>query len=642
MNAIRLFTPPMMASGTKLAKPMTYDANTIEILEDLEHVRKRPEMYIGDVGIDGLHHLLKEVVDNAVDEYLDGHVTEIFVAVHTQKRIAEVRDNGRGIPVDMHPKAGIPTLTAVFTKLHAGGKFGQGAYTGSVVGLHGIGVKAVNALSSRLEVRTVRETPHKRARTFQQSFSRGKPLEDIKAAEKPLRAGTAVKFQPDSKVFGAAQFKPDRIASWLREVAYLCPGLAIRFRSDLTEPQTFQATDGLLNLLEAEQGASQGLHKPILVKTDLVDVALVWTDAAGEQWRSFVNVSPTPDHGTHVQGVKAAVMEVLNSESKTKHRGEDLRDGLLCCVHAHVPEPKFRGQTKTRLENPELVKQVQDAIEPALRDFSLHNKKAVRGILDRAEQLRDARKQFRAKQKAIKGTKISKDATGFLPGKLIEAPDCPASERELYIVEGDSALGTVRNARLQKTIKGRKIHYQEIFPLKGKPLNTVRGKQGLAKVLANQEIKSLVLALGTGVGDSFDLERMRCSMVYLLTDADPDGRHIQALLLSFFAHYMPDLIAEDRVRIVLSPLFMGVSKDKRVYGDTVDEVKKQLGNVKYRIQRFKGLGESNAEDLRVYAMDARTRKVLRVGWDGEDDHRLVLSYMGEDTAARKEILGIVG
>lgn len=616
---------------------MTYDASSIQILDDLEHVRIRPEMYIGDTGVDGLHHLLKEVVDNSIDEHLDGHVTEIFIRLDTEKQIAEVRDDGRGIPVANHKKAKIPTLTAVFTKLHAGGKFNKKTYAGAVVGLHGIGVKAVNALSSRLEVWTAR-----RGSVYHQRFSRGVPQGSIEKVDKSLKKGTVVRFRPDKKIFTDAKFSPKRIRKWLQEVTYLCSGLRIHLKVNGDDSEVFYAENGLRDLLETVSGDdAKFLHDPVLARTDEFEIALVWTDADGEAWRSFVNVSNTPDHGTHVHGAKQSVMRTLNAQSKVRHRGEDLRDGLVAVIHAFVSEPKFRGQTKTRLENKEVSESVAEAVDEILNRFFLNNPDVLKDILARAGRLRDARSKFRAQQKAIKGTKLARGARGILPGKLCEAPDVGPTDRELFIVEGDSAFGTVRDARVQKKIRGRKVHYQEVFPLRGKLVNAAR-KDELEKVLKNEEIKNIVLALGTGVGDAFDLSRIRYRALYILMDADPDGRHISALLLSFFARFMPDLIAEDKVRVVLNPLFMGVSKTSRVYGNTIEDVKKQLGKTsQYRIQRFKGLGESDAKDLRIYAMDPKTRQVLRVSWDGEEDQKLVLRYMGLDSSARKEILNIV-
>lgn len=616
---------------------MTYDASSIQILDGLEHVRIRPEMYIGDTGVDGLHHLLKEVVDNAVDEHLDGHVTDIAVVLDTETQTVEVYDNGRGIPVEVHEKAKIPTVTAVFTKLHAGGKFNKKTYTGAVVGLHGIGVKAVNALSMNLDVWTARD-----GKVHHQQFSRGEPQGGLVIAKRKFKRGTVVRFSPDIEVFGTAEFSPSRIAKWLGEISYLCSGLKISFIVDGGEPQIFFSKNGLRDLLDSLSSSIEAsfLHDPLITKTKDFELALVWTDYEGEFWRSFVNVSSTPEHGTHVHGVKQSIMRTLNGQSKIRHRGEDLRDGLVAVVHAFVPEPKFRGQTKTRLENKDVSNLIADQVDEIFKGFMLNNKDAIKDILTRAGRLREARQKFRAQQKAIKGTKVARGARGILPGKLCEAPDAPSSERELFLVEGDSAFGTVRDARIQKKIRGRTVHFQEVFPLRGKLVNAAR-RDELEKVLKNEEIKNIVLALGTGVGAAFDLTRIRYRAIYILMDADPDGRHISALLLSFFAQFMSDLIAEDKLRVVLNPLFMGVSKDKRVYGDTIAAVKKRLGNAKYRIQRFKGLGESDAKDLRTYAMDPETRRVMRVQWDGEDDRQLVLRYMGMDSSARKEILNII-
>ncbi len=611
-----------------------YGAQDIQILKGLEHVRRRPSMYIGDVGHKGYHHLLREVVDNAVDEFLDGHVTKVWVKLSTKTQQVEVRDNGRGIPVSIHPKAGISTLTAVFTKLHAGGKFGKGAYTAAVAGLHGIGIKAVNALSSSLMVWTRRKK-----KVWVQEFVRGEPVADVAQSDRKLQKGTIVRFTPDAKIFGNACWKPALIAAWLRDTSYLCPGLKIRFTVD-GKHTDYHAAGGLTEMLQVVTQERELLADPITLSTAEFDLAFCWTDLEGEHWRSFVNVIHTPSHGAHVQGAKRAIADALN-DLGDRYRGEDLRDGLMGVIHARVLEPQFKGQTKVKLENAEVETAVYDAVHRHLQRHLAENSVVAKKLRDRAQRLQKARDKFRAEQKAIKGTRVKKGARGLLPGKLVEAPDCTPAERELFIVEGISAEGTVTAARVQlKRKKGRAVHYQEVYPLRGKLANAARATD-LAAIAKNQVVKDLFTAIGTGVGDAFDLRRSRCAAVYLLMDADPDGKHIAALLLSLFVRYLPDLIKADMLRVVQNPLFMGVTAKKRVYGNTVEEVKQQFsGKDKPIIRRFKGLGESNPTELQEYALDPSTRSVLRVVWDEENDDRLVLKYMGTDSTARKELLGI--
>ncbi len=609
-----------------------YKAQSIQILKGLDHVRRRPGMYIGDTGQKGYHHLLREVVDNVVDEFLDGHVTRMHVLLDTKTQRAEVRDNGRGIPVAQHPQAKISTLTAVFTKLHAGGKFGQGAYTAAVAGLHGIGIKAVNALSTELQVWTKRNK-----KTWTQQFARGEATTGVVQTDRKLKRGTVVRFTPDGKIFGKAKWRPKLVRQWLRDLQYLCPGLKIRFTVD-GQHEDFHAEGGVAAMLQDATKEQELLADPICITTDEFDLAFCWTDLPGEFWRSFVNTVRTSNHGTHVQGAKRALVDSLQ-DPKSKFRGEDLREGLVGVIHVRVMEPLFKGQTKSKLENPETEEMVHAAVQQYLQHYLAQNPQVAKKLRERAGRLQKARDKYRAEQKAIKGSKVKKGARGLLPGKLVEAPDCSPDERELFIVEGDSANpGPARVTK--KTKKGKLYHYQEVYPLKGKNLNAARND--LATVAKNVTIKDLFTCIGTGVGDVFDIRRCRYSAIYLLADADPDGRHIVALLLSLFVRHMPELIQADMLRVVLNPLYMGSTAKKRVYGDSTDEVLAQFGpKDKPTIRRFKGLGESNADELQEYAMDPRSRRILKVVWDVDNDTRLVLLYMGEDSAARKELLDLV-
>ncbi len=611
----------------------SYSAKDFDFLEGLDPIRLRPAMYIGDTGEGGLHHIVKEVIDNAIDEHLDGHVDHIKVCVNTADQVVRVEDNGRGIPVSKHPQKKIPILTGVLTHIHGGSKFGKGAYTSAVVGLHGIGIKATNALSTWLSVYTKR-----RGKVWGQKFERGEPVTKVVRVKKRLKRGTVVAFSPDPKIFGKNKLKPKKILKWLRDVAYLCPGLKITFRVDGEQPVEYLSNDGLSELLLDLTSELDLLHEPLVIKNDSFDLALAWTDAEGEHWKSAVNVSPTPDHGTHVVGVKKALHTVLNEHAGKRYRGEDLRDGIVGLIHAKVLEPQFRGQTKVKLENPEVADEIQEVVSDLFRRWIAENASTAKAIIERAKQLQAAKKKFRSEQKAIKGTKVKSGAKGILPGKLIECPDASPTERELYIVEGDSALGTVVDARVERRRKGKRTyHFQEVYPIRGKMLNVAR-KGGLDEVMKNKEVEGLVKALGTGIGPSFNLAKARHTSVYLLTDADPDGKHIRALLTALFARFLHEMIEDGRLRYVRNPLFRGVTSSSIAYGDTIEEVQKQLKTSKCRITRFKGLGEMRAEDMGI-SIDPKTRKELIVGLE-EDDRELVLTYMGKDSSVRKRILGI--
>lgn len=633
-----------------MTKKSTYSAENIQILKGLEAVRRRPAMYIGGTDVRAYHHLLREVVDNAVDEYLDGHVTHVLISIDRKTQTVEVKDNGRGIPVELHPKAGISTLTAVFTKLHAGGKFGTGAYTSAVAGLHGIGVKAVNALSEHLDVWTCL----KKGTVWHQRFERGEPVTKVTRSDRVMKStGTIVRFRPDVSIFGAtkvarhhrdldknSKWSPNKIARWCHDIAYLCPGINLRLSVD-GQKVTYHEEGGLAAMLEALTDDDQQLGDPIVVKSDVCDAAICWTDREGELWRSFVNVIGTPQHGQHVQGARRALVSALNAanENGQKFRAEDLREGLVGVIHVRVLEPQFKGQTKASLENSEVEGQVYDLLYRHLQRYFAQNPELVRKLHDRAKRLRSAREKYKAEQQAIKGTKVKKGARGLLPHKLVEAPECTPAERELFIVEGDSAGGSAKTGRVWIKRGGKTIHFQEVYPLRGKLTNAAR-KQELASVAKNDSIKDLFTVIGTGVGDAFDIRRARHNAIYLLADADPDGRHIVALLLSLFARHMPGLFDADMVKIVQNPLFMGVTGSKRVYGDSVEEIRAQLG-VKALVRRFKGLGESNAQEIQEYAMDPKSRRIMSVSWDPENDTRLILRYMGTDPEARKELLNIM-
>lgn len=625
-------------------KKNSYSADDVSILEGVSAIRARSGMYVNDTHSGGYHQILKEVIDNCIDEYTDGHADRISIRINTQKQIAEVRDNGRGIPISKHKVAKIPTLTAIFTKLHSGGKFG-GAYTSATSGLHGIGVKATNALSTQLDVWT-----NWNGTVYHQRFKQGEVASELKKnPKKNLSAGTIIKFQPDPTIFGKTKFNPKRIEEQLRDIPFLCPGLTITLKVDKEEPKVFSSDRGLVDMLTTATEAAniELLHKPLFVSSSNCDFVLAWSgDADGEAWKSFVNVSPTPQHGTHVAGLKKAIQKVLlatKEAKKEKLRGDDLRDGLIAIIHAKVIEPQFQGQTKVKLNNKETEGEVYDLAIKHLKKFAANNPDVIKYIVSKAVKLRSARNQFKAQKAAIRSVKVVKGAKGLLPGKLCEAPDCPPSMRELFIVEGDSASGPVKRARVKCEIgrNKKKVHFQEVLPLRGKTLNTARVGD-IEKVVKNKEIAAIIQAIGAGIGDAFNLSKCRYRGIFILADADPDGRHISSILLAFFAKYMPELIEAGMIYIVKNPLFMGVSAKNRAFGMTKAEVKRGLKGAKnFHIERFKGLGQMPTDASRETMLSPQTRKTICVRWGGEKDRKLVLKYMGNDSSVRKKLLGVV-
>ncbi|MGZ3302973.1 MAG: DNA gyrase/topoisomerase IV subunit B, partial [Isosphaeraceae bacterium] len=549
-----------MANG-----PSTYNAKSITVLEGLEAVRRRPGMYIGGVDKAGLHHLLWEIVDNAVDEVMNGHATRIVVTLLADGKTISVADNGRGIPVDIHPQTGKSALEVIFTTLHAGGKFDNDAYK-VAGGLHGVGASVVNALSKSLVAEVRRD-----GTTYIQKYRRGKPQGDIEQGEPSRGTGTTVTFIPDPEIFQALDYDPVLIAERLDVKTYLNKGLMIQFVDLKNKTSVEFRHDGgvadFLDAINAQRSDQRVATLPFLLEREEDEdgvrchLALAWTEATDEDIRSFVNTIPTRDGGTHELGMLSAVgtavlrfMETHDLVKKgTEIKREDIREGLTAVLAICVREPQFQGQTKGRLNNPEVRAQVESMVRPALENFLLKNKSVGDGIANRVIQAAKAREASRAAASQVR-RKTAISGRLNLPGKLADCDSTDPEFSELFIVEGDSAGGSAK--------QGRDRDIQAILPLRGKVLNAEQA--GKAKVLDNKELTDLISALGCGMDDHFDPARLRYGKVILLTDADSDGHHIATLLLTFFYRHVPGLFGDGRVYLACPPLFR-ISWGKEIF-----------------------------------------------------------------------------
>ena len=624
-----------MASGT-------YNADSITVLEGLEAVRRRPGMYIGGVDKSGLHHLLWEIVDNSIDEVMNGHATRIVVTLEGDGKTISVSDNGRGIPVDTHPKTGKSALEVIFTTLHAGGKFDNDAYK-VAGGLHGVGASVVNALSKSLVAQVRRD-----GLTYTQRYRRGKPHGGVEPGEPARGTGTTVTFTPDPDIFADAEYDEKLIAERLEVKTYLNKGLVIQF-VDLKHKTSveFRHDGGVADFLDAMNGSRQD-HRvaptPFLLEREDLDeglrchLALAWTESTDEDVRSFVNTIPTRDGGTHEQGlrdaVKAAVLRFMDAheliKKGTEVKGEDIREGVTAVLSICVREPQFQGQTKGRLNNPEVKALVESMVRPRLEDFLFKNKSVGDAIAQRVIQAAKAREASRAAASQVRRkTAISNRLN--LPGKLHDCDSSHPEESELFIVEGDSAGGSAK--------QGRDRDIQAILPLRGKVLNAEQA--GKAKVLDNKELTDVVSALGCGLDDQYDPARLRYGKVILLTDADSDGHHIATLLLTFFYRHMPGLLEDDRVYLACPPLYK-VAWGKETFWAADDASRDRIlarlpKNAKPNITRFKGLGEMPATLLYETTLDPARRRLLRVIVPDDDrpyTERTVSDLMGKEPEAR--------
>ncbi len=608
-----------------------YTAEQIEVLDDLEAVRRRPGMYIGGVGVRGLHHLLWEIVDNSIDEALAGYCDRITVILHKDGS-ASVEDNGRGIPVDEHPVFKRPALEIVMTKLHAGGKFSKKAYKVSG-GLHGVGLSVVNALSEWLEVWVKRN-----GKVYYQRYERGKPVTPLKVVGEAKDTGTKIRFKPDEEIFEVTEFDYDIIAQRLKELAYLNRGIRITLIDERTgRREVFYSEDGIKGLVAELNRNKPTLHDILYFSGEkngiIVEVALQFTDTDYETLLAFANNIHTVEGGTHVSGFRAGLTRAINEYGKKHIRkfqplsGSDIREGLTAVISVKVPEPQFEGQTKTKLTNSE-VKTVVESLtySEVLKWLEKHPHEANKII----EKCIIAMKAREAAKRARELVRKKSELSITLPGKLADCSSKNPEERELFIVEGESAGGSAKQARDRR--------FQAVLPIRGKILNVE--KAGILRVLKNDEIKAIASAIGAGIGKDFDISKARYRRVIIMTDADVDGAHIRTLLLTFFYRYMRPLIEHGYLYIAQPPLYR-VRKGKNVYyvysEKELKNLLKKLGNAE--VQRFKGLGEMNPEQLWETTMDPERRKLIQVTIeDALRAERLFSILMGEDVNARREFI----
>ena len=627
-----------------------YDAGDIQVLEGLEPVRQRPGMYIGSTGPRGLHHLVYEVVDNSVDEALAGYCTEIDVTINADNSITCI-DNGRGIPVDIHPKEGIPTVEVVLTILHAGGKFGGEGYKVSG-GLHGVGVSVVNALSTRTEVSVKRD-----GKEYKIAFDHGKTIEPLKEIGTAEGTGTTVTFWPDPEIFKeTTEYNFTTLANRFREMSYLNRGLKIvlhdaRNVSEDGTPHTevFQAEGGIVDFVKYLNVGKETINEPVYFdaksETGEVEISMQWTNAYTNSIMSFANNINTTEGGTHLEGFKTALTRVLNKYARAKNllkekdpnlTGDDAREGLAAVISVKLHEPQFEGQTKTKLGNTEMRTLVNDAMGKSFEEFLEENPKDAKAIVGKASQALKARE---AARKAREATRRKGVLDSFsLPGKLADCSSKEAALSEIFIVEGDSAGGSAKQARNRK--------YQAILPLRGKILNVE--KAGLHRALSSDTISSLITAIGTNIGEDFDADKARYHRIIIMTDADVDGAHIRILLLTFFFRYMPELITRGYVYVAQPPLY-GIKKrnsrnpkiERYFFKD--EDLKEFTSNDensdKFDIQRYKGLGEMDPDQLWETTMEPETRTLLQVSIeDAASAERVVSELMGEQVEPRKKFI----
>jgi DNA gyrase subunit B len=618
-----------------------YGADKIQVLQGLQAVRKRPGMYIGSTGPRGLHHLVYEVVDNAVDEAMAGFCDEISVTIEPNNAI-RVEDNGRGFPVDIHPTEKKPGVEVAMTTLHAGGKFDHGSYKVSG-GLHGVGVSVVNALSEWLEVEVMRD-----GQRYHQRYERGGKASELQVIGKADATGTIVRFRPDPEIFPELDFQYETLATRLRELAFLNRGVQIEFedaRAETPQVEVYRYDGGLVEFVNHLNKARKPLHvKPIYVEATKDDVevqcAIQYNDSYTETLFTFVNNINTHEGGTHLSGFKAALTRTINAYANERGlfkkaeftlSGDDVREGLTAVLSVKVMEPQFEGQTKTKLGNSEVRGIVESILNEGLSSWMQENPGGAKTVVEKAMQAARAREAARKardltrKKSALEG--------GILPGKLADCSIDDPMLSELYLVEGDSAGGSAK--------QGRDRNFQAILPLRGKILNTIRAR--VDKVLSNEEIRTIITAIGTGFGeDEFKLELSRYGKIIIMCDADVDGAHIRTLLLTFFFQWMRELIDAGKIYIAQPPLYRVWKGSKEFYCFDEEEREKafeRLGGNGVNVQRYKGLGEMNPEQLWKTTMDPESRTILKVHMeDHTEAYELFQTLMGDDVEPRREFI----
>ena len=629
------------ATLTAESKGHHYDATSIQVLEGLDAVRKRPAMYIGDIGLRGLHHLIWEVVDNSVDEALAGHCDDVSVTIEQDLSVT-VRDNGRGIPVDMHATMHKPALEVVMTTLHAGGKFDNNSYKVSG-GLHGVGVSVVNALSEWCRVEVLLGS-----KVYAQDYRKGVPtgpMQTRPSEKKEKGSGTTVRFKPDPEIFEETEFHYDTVAARLRELAFLNNGLAIHLRDERNGKSTdYIYKGGILEFVKYLNTNKETLHsKPVFFSRERdnvsVEVCLQYNDTYGESLLSFVNNINTVEGGTHVGGFRSALTRTLTNyaskegllkNAKVEITGEDVREGLVSVISVKMQNPQFEGQTKTKLGNSEIKGAVETVVGEGLREYFEENPSVARKIIEKMVSAARAREAAR-KARELARRKTILDG-GSLPGKLADCAYDDPGLCELYIVEGDSAGGSAK--------QGRDRRYQAILPIRGNILNVEKAR--LDKILANEEIRSIFMALGCGVEPEFDIARLRYHKIILMADADVDGAHIRTLLLTLLFRKLRPLVDAGHIYIAQPPLFLVKAGKEEIYcynEKERDEASVRMGKKNTQIQRYKGLGEMNPEQLWRTTMNPETRTLLKVtSDDAVEADRIFTILMGEQVEPRRQFI----
>jgi DNA gyrase subunit B len=620
-----------------MAPDKSYTAEHIQVLQGLEPVRRRPGMYIGGTDSKGYHHLLWEIVDNSVDEVINGFATHIEVILHEDHKSVTVVDNGRGIPVEVKKEFGKSALELVLTTLHAGGKFSSGQYQYSG-GLHGVGSSVVNALSEELVARVRREGIE-----WEQRYARGEAVSKLSKRGAARGTGTTIFFRPDPQIFGKQEFSADTIRFRLESRTFLHKGLKITFKDEAAGTSDVLEHEGgiadFLTKIITDRGKSPTTPQPFYFQREdgvLIEAALQWTESHEETIRSYVNGIPTTQGGSHEQGLRQAVVKAVRSfmdaagllPKNLNITAEDIREGIVAVLSIYIREPQFQGQTKERLGNPEAQQLVDSAIRPALETFLLENRTSGATIVERISLAAKAREASRAAAQAVsRKTAISHRLN--LPGKLADCSSTDPGKSELFIVEGDSAGGSAK--------QGRERRFQAILPLRGKVLNAEQAS--LQKVLSNKELQDVVSALGCGVGETFSIERLRYHKIIFLMDADSDGHHIATLLLTFFYRHLRPLIEGGNVYLAQPPLFR-IDHGKETYWalDEADRgriVATLPKNARPEVMRFKGLGEMQPEELKRTTLDPASRRLLRVSvGDVAEADRILTELMGKDVEAR--------